>query len=348
VETSIQMYSDTSKEITVQHTLGIEFESFCRLIKDKFDTIHKSNFKLYFYNYGPLFNGEKLKVTDNYTLSSALSAIHRPDLSSDSNPMLYYYHVADDKGSPTTLPACHNDKLSPLPINNYRKALSLSTSSRDTSIQNDFSLRVLLRDDNRCLFCETKENLQAAHLLGYAQGGKNGEDESLSEMFGKLKISGLFDTQNGITLCGACHKIFDAHQTAIDPTTNQLVVANCVLKSKDYVSKWRKLNGKEIKHRTEKGAWVTKELLQRQYELFQKANERRSQIAGKKPVVCDLCGGRFVNKKGLFKHRNNPKCVQNQQIVKPPSMLFTPDKNAMSIMPGNQDDDDNKQVSPII
>jgi len=198
-----------------------------------------------------------------------------------------------------------------------------SYSSSRGSQQADFRRRVLTRDGRRCVFCDVEENLEAAHLIDFAE--KN-TDEGFLQIFSNCNISGTNDTPNGICLCGACHDVFDAHLVSINPDTQTLEVAECLLSSREFGLKWSQIQGKVISPRTRCGAWISDGLIRRQFDLFREKTNSRHDTARLKPFVCNLCDFRCASQGGLTRHTKSGACQTNQQEGQKLSMLHTPSK----------------------
>jgi hypothetical protein len=282
---------------------GMSFDDFCLRLRGLFGS---SALKLYFMEANALVEN-RVKITNENYDELLLRIINEGKDISKPTPYICVFRSTENS-SPDKLPA--------LP---FLKAEG-SVSSRGTD-QTDFRLRILFRDGDACVFCDASENLTAAHLIGYSSK----ETEKLVEDLQRVNISGINDTMNGITLCGACHLMFDNFLVCIHPSTNRIEVAQCLRSSIDYGMKWTALNGRNVVPRTKCGNWVTNELLERQYELFKQTTEERQLEALQKPLVC-TCGFRTNSKGGLAKHKLGTKHLGNQQGSLKPSMLYTPSK----------------------
>jgi len=170
----------------------------------------------------------------------------------------------------------------------------VSTQSARTG-QSDFRNRVLWRDGNRCVFCDfAGEPLEAAHVLPY-------DDRVTAEKdFLLYGICGIMETINGLTLCWNCHRAYDANLVCIDPSTNELRVADALLANEQ--DKWEPLNNRAIDAAAKQ--WPTKELLQYREEAMKQQTAKRHLDQSKYLFSCEICGKGYKSTAWLQKHEN--------------------------------------------
>jgi hypothetical protein len=119
------------------------------------------------------------------------------------------------------------------------------------------------RDGQKCVVCDSPNNLQAGHLIAY----KDRNDKDIEERFKRCYISGIQDVSNAITLCADCHQNFDWCYFGINPFTSKLEISKALTYSRNPTvrDKWRKLKGKEIKPATTAGHWPSVEAFNEKY-----------------------------------------------------------------------------------
>jgi hypothetical protein len=160
--------------------------------------------------------------------------------------------------------------------------------------QTIFALGVKSRDGAACLFCESKENLEAGHIFSLLED--NTKRELTIQELDTYKISGIMDVGNGLTLCHSCHYHFDHYFIGVDPATMRLVVSDAADKGKQH------LNDKVIKKRSDRGQWPSQELFEYRYRVFEEKREERRAKAMTYTVYCESCKRGFKTKQGLTSH----------------------------------------------
>jgi hypothetical protein len=128
------------------------------------------------------------------------------------------FYVHNDSKSPDASPGHAKPASASSPP--VKSSSSGSTSAGSSHRQSAMRIRVLRRDGYRCVFCGhgDVQHLHCAHIVDH----QHRVDSS------RLDAAGLFDTFdaiNGLTLCIACHKAFDAGLIRIDTSTMSLKLA---------------------------------------------------------------------------------------------------------------------------
>jgi hypothetical protein len=165
-----------------------------------------------------------------------------------------------DNDSPTTPP---RGKTIP------DEAASQHSNNSNRSGQTEFRDSILRRDKNKCVFCDTTTPpIEAAHLLPVEQKYVL-LDEEKCILYG---IHSIMDSSNGIALCWACHKCFDAKLVCIDPSTGALLVTDALLANEP--EKWCDLQNKIVP--TCPHWWPNKELLKFREQAMLAATSKRN------------------------------------------------------------------------
>jgi hypothetical protein len=190
----------------------------------------------------------------------------------------------------------------------------------DSSSQQLFSQLVVGRD-KMCVFCQSKLNLEAAHIFDV----KLAKAENSMTMMESLKLSSLYETWNGLTLCHDCHKYFDWHLCSVhmsvenEPTSVEIVITDALkLCSDDEICrKWVKLDKMPVVVPTDADVimrkWPTAQLFQFRYDNYEEANaKRRADNFGK--VICDICH-QAINPNQLARHLVSKACAETHRTM---------------------------------
>ena len=171
----------------------------------------------------------------------------------------------------TKLYVCDNDSPTTSPSGKTipDEAASQHSNNSNRSGQTEFRDSILRRDKNKCVFCDTTTPpIEAAHVLPVEQ--KNVLlDEEKCILYG---IHSIMDSSNGIALCRACHKCFDASLVCIDPSTGALLVTDVLLANEP--EKWSDLKNKIVP--TCPHWWPNKELLKFREQAMLFATSKRN------------------------------------------------------------------------
>ena len=211
---------------------------------------------------------EKVRI---YILQSPKYSWHERILLTDSNfssyiertgvfarPKLCKLYVCDD-ASPNGSPA--NGKKG---VDVDEREGSHASNSSNRSGQREFRDALLRRDKGVCVFCGAVDNLEGAHYLPVEQKELL-EDPAQCTRFG---IGSIMDSANGILLCWACHKCFDADLVCISSESGKLVIADALLANER--EKWECLIDHIPKVRY---TWPSKELLKFREKALRDATE---------------------------------------------------------------------------
>jgi len=212
-------------------------------------------------------------------------------------------YVHDDS-SPTTSPGGKNA--------DYDEAASQSSKDSNRSGQTEFNEAILRRDGSKCVFCgSSSPPLEAGHVLPVAQKHLL-LDEEVRATFG---ICSIMDSQNGIALCWACHKCFDAHLVCIDSVSGKLLITNALLANES--DKWKELVGKVVPRSSV--AWPAQELLKFREDAQSEATAERHRKQDDFPLKCQHCSKGYKRTSAL---RDHEKACHGTRRT--PSMYRTP------------------------
>jgi hypothetical protein len=103
-----------------------------------------------------------------------------------------------------------------------------SVGGRSSQQQDEFRASLLRRDGTMCVLCGPGRafelrNVEAAHIV--PQG-------SPSDVLDRYGLTSLWDTCNGVMLCGLCHEVFDQHLWYVDGD-GKAVVSGVLLENDD-------------------------------------------------------------------------------------------------------------------
>jgi hypothetical protein len=111
-----------------------------------------------------------------------------------------------------------------------------SNNSTSRSGQRDFSEAIFRREKGSSVFCTSAGGkLEAAHYIPIEQKPLL-DDPVLCVKYG---IGSIVDSSNGILLCWACYKCFDAKLVCISSATGKLIISDALL-ANEY-EKWNDL-----------------------------------------------------------------------------------------------------------
>ena len=208
--------------------------------------------------------------------------------------------------SPTTSPG-----VKTIPDDCAASQLSCNSSR---SGQTEFHDSILRRDNNECVFCgTTTPPIEAAHVLPVEQKTVL-LDEEKCILYGIYSIN---DSSNGIALCWACHKCFDANLVCIEPSTGALLVTDALLANEP--DKWYSLKDRVVS--TSHG-WPNEALLKFRQEAMLAATCKRKEGKLEYKFFCRHCTQGYKRILALQKHEQN--C---DRISRNPSSYKTPMKN---------------------
>ncbi len=270
-----------------QHMLGVTFDGFLRWFRAEFREVISSLsgfvMKVYYLSHLERWD-EKITIESDETLRSYLLLV------SNDATLESYVMVSIENDSPTKAP-CDDDAST-------QSSVSALSNSSGGSIQTWFRDLVLTRDGYMCVFCGNSAELEAVHIFDLET--IPAEDPQFLERFG---IITLYDTRNGLTLCGECHHAFDSLLCCVKViieegvvTHHHITISNALKSSSD---KWSQLDGTEVRVPTEPrllAVWPPVKLFKFQETTYDEFTQKRQQKAHELPVVCPYCQFRVRTK----------------------------------------------------
>jgi hypothetical protein len=140
---------------------------------------------------------------------------------------------------------------------------------------------VLQRDDQKCIFCDSRLSLETAHIFSVSKSNKMGSRLD-DYIFKNFEIMSVYDTSNGLTLCKSCHGVFDAHHCYLEPINENgeeifiLHFADAIKRSTiPSLIHFRGLEGKRIKFNSMSKYHPTKKLIEHTKTKFDQAYKGR-------------------------------------------------------------------------
>ena len=144
---------------------------------------------------------------------------------------------------------------------------SQSSSSSNRSGQREFKDAIRKRD-NECVFCASRaEPLEAAHIIPVEQKDILNDHGNCT----RYGVCSIMDTANGVLLCWACHKCFDANLVCINSVTGVLTISEALLSNEP--EKWNPLVGRVVP--ASSSTWPSTAMLQYRETALLKASEDR-------------------------------------------------------------------------
>lgn len=264
---------------------------------------------------------EKVSINDNEALRAYLMLV------SNDRSLQSYIMVSIEETSPTK-PPCDDDGSS-----KRSSVVSGLTNQSRGSVQGNFHQRVLTRDMSRCVFCDdcVKAHLKAAHIFDVFRAADIPDGDA--EFLQQYEITDLYETTNGITLCGECHDVFDSLLCCVkvvsdgEGTGYKIVVANALKASAEFTKKWSRLDGADVRVPTKPfllKLWPPAELFLFREGKYNEYTAKRHQLAKDLPTVCK-CGKRCKSAGGLANHMRSKVCLERVTTKSNKfSKLFTP------------------------
>jgi len=178
-----------------------------------------------------------------------------------------------------------------------------------------FREAILRRDNSECVYCSsTTPTIEAAHVLTFEQKTIL-HDMKKRTLYG---IYSIYDSSNGIALCWACHKCFDANLVCIEPSTGALIVTDALLANEP--EKWCSLKGRIVSSTSH--GWPNEALLKFREQAMLAATSKRNEGQSEYQFFCRYCTQGYNTTNALRKHEENCK-----RITYDPSSYKTPRKN---------------------
>ena len=278
-----------------------------------FETLIDPPLKLYYLGDSKIFEA-RVKIDSDAVLEASLDKIDSWKCRSGAIvPEILFQHGSS---SPITTPfklLWEGQQGRPAAAADDQNRASSSPTSRASRLgQSIFSEGVRTRDLGQCVFCDSKENLTAAHLIAY-KAIDSSAVAPLTLLFSKCCISNIQATENGITLCQSCHEQFDHHFVGVNPDTMLVEVSGALLYSRnpDIRLKWSKIAGKRIAARSTMGHWPSVEAFRVKYDVFLANTNSCSRRAKQKEFLafCGTCGKGCKNSRGLKQHQIQNGCI---------------------------------------
>ena len=147
--------------------------------------------------------------------------------------------------------------------------------------------------------------LEAAHVIAA---------RSSQAILDGASLLNVFDTNNGVTLCGNCHTWFDKHMWYVQ-ADNTVVVADA-LQMRDSCVRWAELHGHKLRVPTDPSylaAWPPPRYWEVQERLFKADADARHDIVADFPFRCDKCDARFKAEVNPRRH----KCDMGRHVFTP-------------------------------
>lgn len=269
---------------------------------------------------------QRIRINDDESLRSNLMQVSN-DVSQQS-----YIMVSIEQESPTK-PACDVNASS-----KQSSAVSSLTDHSSDSAQDNFHQRVLKRD-GCCVFCGdcVPAHLFVAHIFDVCPAtGIPGEDVEFLQQYG---ITDLYETDNGITLCGECYDVFNALLCCVKVEFDSagvvightIVVANALTSSAKFADKWSKLDGASVRVPTNPlllKYWPPAELFEFRKSKLDEYAEKCLRLSEDLPNICK-CGKRNMSAAGLANHmRYRSRLEWMTTKSNKLSELFTPAKSS--------------------
>ena len=189
-------------------------------------------------------------------------------------------------------------------------APSARSSGRSSQLQRCFRAALLRRDGAACVLCGLaddvggKSRLEAAHVVAVSTPAR---------ILDGIPILNIFDTQNGIVLCGDCHHWFDRHMWHVG-TDGKVCVADALL-HRAGCERWAALHGRALRRPRPPldFYWPPLHYWAFQEQLCLTAAAARAEHVADRPFFCDICGARAVSKRSLRRH----KCGTDRHVFTP-------------------------------
>jgi hypothetical protein len=175
--------------------------------------------------------------------------------------------------------------------------------------QTEFNASLYQRDEGKCVFCGSIDNLEAAHILPLHLKNLLLEPENRTH----YRIDTINDGCNGITLCWPCHKCFDVNLLCIDPMSGKLLISDALLANEG--DKFTPLVGATVSPRFSQ--WPT-ELLQYRVSAMETSTEDRHGKQDAYELFCSRCQKGYKRLAYLQKHEVT--CIRRLT----PAMYYIP------------------------
>ena len=184
-----------------------------------------------------------------------------------------------------------------------------SSNGRSSQQQKCFRAALLKRDGAACVLCGLADDvggkscLQAAHVVAVSTPAR---------ILDEIPIVDIFDSQNGIVLCGDCHHWYNRHMWHVG-TDGKARVADALL-HRAGCERWAALHGRALRQpRPPLDSWPPPHYWAFQEQLCLAAAAARAEVVADRPFFCDMCGARAVSQRSLRRH----KCGTDRHVFTP-------------------------------
>ena len=259
----------------------------------------RATIKLYYFR-GAVVIAERIAITDTATLRA---------FASSRCPAVWVYEPATaGPSSPDELPAATLNTLPDAPS---------ARSGRSSQLQQCFRAAVLKRDGAACVLCGFadgadgggggggKSHLEAAHVVAV---------RTPPLILDAVSLVNIFDTQNGVVLCGDCHYWYDRHMWHV-ATDGTACVADA-LRCRERCERWVALHRRALRLPASPpllALWPPPHYWAVQERLCLAAAAARAEHVAERPFLCDRCGARTTSERGLRRH----KCRNDRHVFTP-------------------------------
>ena len=196
------------------------------------------------------------------------------------------------------------------PADRVKAAPQSLGSGRSSTQQSFFRTAVLNRDGSVCVLCGitdvpgAKSVVQAAHVIAVT---------APQAVLDSARVLNVYDTNNGVTLCGDCHLWYDKLMWCVrgDGT---VAVADALCERVN-CERWREFRGRSLRVPPEpalRAYWPPPNLWSVQECLFEAACVTRHDTVAAQPIFCDKCGQRSTKPLG-----SRHKCVLGRHVFTP-------------------------------
>lgn len=321
IDRTVRFHAQQQIKIFSWHTLVFHMLSITskttildlrRTVRNTFDLedLPEGDFRFYVLKPGELIGAKRrVESEDQFSL---LKEVYLDGDPKTAPPTLYVWPTGSGDESPNNLPKT-KEKGRFTSIDASSDGSQHSNNSRNSHIQREFSQSVLSRDGSCCVVCDSKNNLQAAHVY-------NVDRHPTRETLRSCGINGVFEAANGLTKCFTCHRLYDANLLCTNPVTNRVEVADAYLHWGDEKEKYAALVESKKELRSASPGWPPHALMQDRWEQYQQASDRRRTQCETYPHFCEVCWRRWKLKGGLERHRCDkvPGKVENLQNLLTP------------------------------
>lgn len=281
---------------------SVTFTHFLQWVKASFSKLHYSFFA----------PGFTVRI---YYLCDIESWSRRVTLHDDLTLRTYLMQVADDQSLQSYIVVSFEEETPAKPpsyddMDDVSIISGLTSNSGGTTVEDYFRQRVLARDQCCCVFCgdTVKANLQAAHVY---DADIPDDPNFLLEQYGILDF---YDTDNGLTLCNQCHKVFDALLCCVRVLSDGIVDKHVIVVADALKAapKWTQLDGAAVRLPAKElmTRWPPAALFAFREAKFMEKTQKRHEYMKANPNICYICGKRTKTPGRLLSHIGSRTCLK--------------------------------------